>query len=215
MITKYNEFDRINEELIGSILLGGIFTFILVSIIKMKLWKFIEEEERGIFSLQSWNTFKLIYRWLKTFRTYRKHIPLILKLDKNLKKNDEIKYEINEILGKYTFGNTEGTQISTKLNYLKLLILDSCDRKYKNEIEDLLDEFEDEINKIIKSSRISDYQKWCEQLDKSMKNNDIAEFSKYYNIRKSKWKEKYKNERPEYIDIIDGANIGLFSLKEV
>lgn len=58
------------------------------------------------------------------------------------------------------------------------------------------------------------YQSWCKKLDDVMKKNDISEFSKIYNTENSEYREKYKNERPEYRDVIDGSDIGLFSLKE-
>ena len=69
------------------------------------------------------------------------------------------------------------------------------------------------ILKSLKKDGRSHYLDWSKKLDKSMSNNDINEFSKNYSIGNSSWKEKYKNSHPEHIDIIDGANIGLFSLK--
>lgn len=43
-----------------------------------------------------------------------------------------------------------------------------------------------------------------------MRNNDIVKFSEFYNKGEEYMKERYKNENPEYKDIIDGVNVGLF-----
>jgi len=209
MITKYNEFEKINEELIGSILLGGFFTFVLVSIIKAKLWKLNGDP----YALGNWNAIKLIYRWIKTFKSYRKYMSKIKKIDKDLEKRTPgIKYDRNKILGLYTYGYGEQTSISTYLSFLRGDLLAKCDPNNKKDITEILNDFEDEVSEIIKDGR-SHYLDWSKKLDKSMINNDIAEFSKIYNIGNSRWKEKYKSIHPEHVDIIDGANIGLFSMK--
>lgn len=54
------------------------------------------------------------------------------------------------------------------------------------------------------------YEDWEYKLDMYMKKNDFSNFSVVYNIGSPMRKEEYKNSRPQYKDIIDGVNIGLF-----
>jgi len=67
-----------------------------------------------------------------------------------------------------------------------------------------------DVNNIIESIG---YKNFEIELDKSIKNNNFLEFSKIFNSGSEKWKEKYKRKRSKYDDIIDGSNIGIFSLK--
>lgn len=50
-------------------------------------------------------------------------------------------------------------------------------------------------------------------LDDVIEKKDFSRFAEIYNSSKESFRDRYKKERPENEDIIDGMNVGLFSLK--
>lgn len=89
----------------------------------------------------------------------------------------------------------------------KIILNYGTDPKYSS-WDDIL---EPSIEKI--KEKYYPYEFFEEKLNKCVEKNDIEQFTKIYNSGAKELKEEYIKKNSEKKDIIDGINIGLFSLK--
>jgi len=179
MITKYEEFEKINEGLNIFSTKGKPYLELMKRIFSDKIYK------RKLTDIE----FKYLLLLPQT--------------------NSNTSYERNKVWDDFYYEIVYFLPPGRAFRKLtNKIIMNYCNNPKYSKFDYFL---ESVINKI--KDKYYPYESFEDKLDNCVKNKDMNKFVEIYNKGEKEWQKEYNKKRPENKDIIDGMNVGLFSLK--